>query len=189
MVLSKKFWGNATWATIHYLALTNNKIAYIKFIESLQYILPCKECRGHLQTNLRQFPINKQQLFYWSFTLHNHVNRQLNKIVLTNFMATEQYYRSTIRNLKTNFWNCFHSIIATYNPTTMKLPFLEFINSLRELLPYYIGFDDMVSRIKLTDTIMNSRDSLILWGYNIHNNIERLVDYQTFKTFYTPTLT
>lgn len=84
---SRNFWGPTIWKTIHIMALSytpDKKDHFKKFINELQYLLPCEECRHHLRQNLKILPIddylqNNHQAFMWSYMLHDIVNKQLGK--------------------------------------------------------------------------------------------------------------
>lgn len=86
----RKFWGPCLWKSIHSLAaaydphIPGAADAYVSFIHSLVYTLPCKACREHLKQNLERHPIepyltSNDQLFLWSYHLHDLVNRQLGR--------------------------------------------------------------------------------------------------------------
>lgn len=83
----KKFWGPKLWSTIHCLAAayTPDQKEYFKsFLNNLTKLLPCDVCREHFKKNLKQLDVNKYldnkyQLFYWSYLLHDMVNKQLGK--------------------------------------------------------------------------------------------------------------
>lgn len=86
----KLFWGRKIWATMHLYAANfnpseNSKKAFIKFITSLAYILPCDECRKHYIINLKNHPLkdsdfeSAEKLYTWTFQLHKIVNDQLGK--------------------------------------------------------------------------------------------------------------
>lgn len=86
----KLFWGRKIWATMHLFSANiilsqENTQAFIDFITSLAYLLPCDECRGHYIKNLEEFPLrdkdfsSPENLYKWTFLLHSVVNKQLGK--------------------------------------------------------------------------------------------------------------
>lgn len=87
----KMFWGPKIWASFHILAANykpsaENRKAFINFVSSMAYILPCDECRQHYIKNLSVIPLREkyflspESLYQWTFKLHSLVNSQLGKI-------------------------------------------------------------------------------------------------------------
>jgi len=99
-------WGPLFWNTMHVVSLgyTNNpsqdeQTAVIQFYKSLEFVIPCPICRAHYSKFLKEMPVennvtNRDTLVKWLFDLHNKVNKQLNKSVIT----WEQYI-AHIKNL------------------------------------------------------------------------------------------
>jgi hypothetical protein len=62
-------------------ATRTEKKAMKQFLESLQYTLPCNECREHYGRYLEFNPPkldNRRGLFKWIVDLHNYVNNETN---------------------------------------------------------------------------------------------------------------
>jgi hypothetical protein len=88
--MQNRSWAHPTWRVIHGLAACYpinatdyDSKAYEEFIYSLQYIIPCHICRHHLKQNLSNLNIKhylrgRRDAFYFSYNLHELVNRQLN---------------------------------------------------------------------------------------------------------------
>lgn len=88
-------WGPVFWTTIHITALAYpqkpsyaEKKAAKEFFESLPFLLPCPVCKEHLKTHIRKHPITphldrRDDLFKYTVTLHNEVNKSLNKPTYT----------------------------------------------------------------------------------------------------------
>lgn len=85
---NKDFWGPCMWRSIHSMAAVytpENASSFYNFIVSLMSILPCASCRNNLRKNLREIPPLKdylddnQKLFYWTYLLHDKVNKELGK--------------------------------------------------------------------------------------------------------------
>lgn len=84
-----KFWGPCAWKTIHSYAASfvptcENKKAFINFINSQIKLLPCEKCRAHFLKNLKEINIenylnSNDDLFLWTYFLHDRVNKSLNK--------------------------------------------------------------------------------------------------------------
>ena len=84
-------WGAAAWRFLHCVTLTYPQRPSWRarqdmkdFLHSLGPILPCRLCRTHYQSFLRQHPVdsalkNRVTLVQWMMDLHNEVNRRLDK--------------------------------------------------------------------------------------------------------------
>ena len=84
-------WGPIFWTTMHIVTLgyshfptEDEQNAATNFFESLQYMIPCPICKEHYKQVLTKLPVkdavhSKQALIRWAFTIHNEVNKQLEK--------------------------------------------------------------------------------------------------------------
>lgn len=88
MSYSPAFFGPPLWKIIHAFAASattqDKRNEYKKFIETLTLLIPCDTCRIHYIENLKEhsiepFMASNIQLFYWSWKLHDTVNKQTNK--------------------------------------------------------------------------------------------------------------
>jgi hypothetical protein len=91
MNLNTSIWGPSLWRVLHSFAFSLNyekdqsvyskkKQELLHFIESLQLLLPCEECRLHFQEYIQLHnPKKAQNLAYWTFDLHNSVNQRIGK--------------------------------------------------------------------------------------------------------------
>jgi hypothetical protein len=94
-------WSHPTWKMIHYYPTKYNRstdyaLSYKAFISCLQFLLPCPKCRDHLKNNLADHPIDDyfgsiNDLFMWSYGLHQVVNSQLGKKGITASTARYLY--------------------------------------------------------------------------------------------------
>lgn len=97
--MSPSVWGPIVWTTMHIVSLgyshspnAEEKQAAIDFYQSLVHMIPCPICREHYKMFLAKYPVkdavgNRNDLIYWVFMIHNKVNEQLGKPVL----SMEQY--------------------------------------------------------------------------------------------------
>jgi len=78
---NKELLGQGTWRFLHSIVehverTKDNEQLFQNFIQSLQYLYPCKECRNHLQEmtfdDIEMTPL-------WLCNFHNKVNIQLKK--------------------------------------------------------------------------------------------------------------
>jgi hypothetical protein len=105
MNLPPSSWGPFFWHTIHIVALGyptkptyGHKKAAKEFIESLAFLIPCPICREHFIQHLKEAPISpfldrREDLFKWTVTLHNKVNKTLNKPLVSELEAIQFYIR------------------------------------------------------------------------------------------------
>jgi hypothetical protein len=196
------FWGPHVWKMIHCSALCftpNKKHSFFSFIYSLPDLLPCHVCRLHLRQNLQTFPLteyhlqNKDTLFYWTYTLHDIVNKQLGKLS-PPLDTIKQYY---IHHLEyphfwgPSYWFSIHSISSQFSPSS-SYAFKRFIYSLPALLPCSQCSSlttQSLRAISLTDDFLNSKESLLFWSYQFHDYINTQLgksspSFQSIRNFY-----
>jgi hypothetical protein len=102
--ISPKLWGRQGWHFIHIVALSypdipteKEKEGYLKFLYSLQDVLPCSSCAEHWRMKLEAFPPkmgSRTELFNWTVDMHNLVNKQNGK--------KEISYQEALDELKKN---------------------------------------------------------------------------------------
>ncbi|AHA45988.1 disulfide oxidoreductase [Insectomime virus] len=85
---NKEFWGPCLWRTIHSFAATytpERAQEFSNFIFLLQHLLPCTTCKDNYKKNLRELPPlrnflgSRDKVFYWTYLLHDKVNKELGK--------------------------------------------------------------------------------------------------------------
>ena len=94
-----EFVGPIKWASIHLTcaSYTPDKCKQIKEWIKLEFdLLPCKECRSHAAEMLKKYPVemysaNNEDLFFWSYIIHDEVNRRLGK-KSPPYPEVKQYY-------------------------------------------------------------------------------------------------
>jgi hypothetical protein len=100
--IDKYDWGRPLWFILHTIALyapeplTESFKNYKQILTCLQYLLPCPKCRFHLSENLLKINLDtcartRQDLFKCSWDLHNIVNKDTNKPVLSFYEALQIY--------------------------------------------------------------------------------------------------
>lgn len=85
-------WGPPLWHYLHTMSFnypvdpsTQEKKNYLKFMQSLVHVLPCKYCRDNLKKNYKQLPLtmhvmkSRDSFSKYVFNLHELVNKMLNK--------------------------------------------------------------------------------------------------------------
>ena len=96
--MDPKIWGPSMWFYLHSMTFqycqdktcaTIPEMEEMKtFLESLQYTLPCLECRQNYARHLKVYPIrlgNRRELFNWVVDLHNAVNRETNAKLIQKY--------------------------------------------------------------------------------------------------------
>ena len=106
-------WGPSGWKFMHYVALgypddptEKDKSSYKDFYESLSDILPCQGCANHYKENITKFPIDsslkdRDSLLHWTVDIHNEVNKQTGKKILSYDDALELYTKKQFPVLET----------------------------------------------------------------------------------------
>ena len=101
--MESKIWGPPTWFFLHTLTFNypdkptyKDKSNYYDFFNNLQYILPCDICQKNYQKHLKEFPISpyldsKKTLVEWLVHIHNLVNKENNKPLLTSSEIIKKY--------------------------------------------------------------------------------------------------
>lgn len=85
-------WGPSLWHYLHTMSFNypmnptiSDKNKYRKFIELLEFVLPCKYCRMNLKNNFKILPLtksvmkNRNTFSKYIYDLHEHVNKMLGK--------------------------------------------------------------------------------------------------------------
>ena len=105
--MNPKIWGSHAWIFIHSIAYSypenpskEEKNAIIDFLNSLQFILPCKTCsklyKDDIKTmmySVNKASINRSNLIPWINEMHNKVNKNINKKEWTD-KEFEKHYNS-----------------------------------------------------------------------------------------------
>jgi hypothetical protein len=93
--MSTNIWGPILWNAMHIVSLgysetpnDEEKQSAIHFYNSLKSMIPCPICRHHYSLILKDDPVEKAvesrtTLVLWLFNIHNKVNEQLGKPVLS----------------------------------------------------------------------------------------------------------
>ena len=105
-MITKPDWANPMWFLIHYFAANfpekisqQQAVSYKTFIACMRYLLPCTECRGHMNNYITNNDIDpylgtRNDLFFWGFTFHNAVNARLKKQIIGLDVAFAMYIRT-----------------------------------------------------------------------------------------------
>ena len=103
-------WGPSMWHYLHTMSFNypvkptkKDKKYYKEFMESLQYVLPCKHCRENLVSNYKAHPLkecvfkDRDSFSRYVYQLHEVVNKMLGKnsgLTFCNVRERYEHFRS-----------------------------------------------------------------------------------------------
>jgi hypothetical protein len=104
--ITPDIWGPKLWKSIHFIALAypaspndEQKKNYKLFYESLANVIPCSICANNYKDHLKELPLNeavlkdRETLVKWTIDVHNLVNKETNKEILSHDKAIELIIR------------------------------------------------------------------------------------------------
>lgn len=113
-------WGKCAWDFTHLITLNypenpdvQTKLNYFTFFDSLQYVLPCEKCRVNLAKHYQKYPLtpevlsDKQNLVKWWIDIHNLVNHQTGKPLMSYQQALDNINQK-INNAESNNNSMFY---------------------------------------------------------------------------------
>lgn len=122
--ISPSVWGKSFWNTIYYVVISysdkptdDDKIHVKNFLESLQFVLPCENCRYHYGENLKRSPITNEvlasrvNLLVWTVNVNNEVNKRLGKPAITVEKIIQKYTQNNDNNDINDNWKFIATII------------------------------------------------------------------------------
>jgi len=193
--MDTRFWGPDGWKLFHTIAMKypnnptdDDKNLHKMFYNILQDVLPCKYCRISYREYIAELPIekslkNKEDMFKWSYNIHNKVNGKLRKqghIKYPNPSYEEVYkiYESDTYKDICLLGTCFlKSIIYNFpekgDNERLKLMYYSFFNLFIDIYPN-------TNKSILTEynneypimNNMNNRDNIKKWFYILNLNLE-----------------
>lgn len=103
-------WGPSLWMILHSAAERigtqyfkripqEESRIWLGLLRSLQFTLPCPQCKKHYSTYLLKHPIlsfTKEYIREWLFELHNNVNKDTNKENVITLEQLEKIYSQPI---------------------------------------------------------------------------------------------
>jgi mitochondrial FAD-linked sulfhydryl oxidase len=109
--MDPKVWGPGLWLALHSITLNyphypteKEKEEITNFFILTGKVLPCFYCRDNFRRHLKEYPINvdsKTELVNWLIDIHNDVNKEIGKPVLSRKEALEKIlcmYRKEYQN-------------------------------------------------------------------------------------------
>lgn len=86
-------WGSSVWNSIHFIAAgypkkptSQQKKNYCQYFKALSNVLPCASCSISFKKYMKILPLrnylnSRKRLLYWTYLVHNKVNKKLKKKV------------------------------------------------------------------------------------------------------------
>lgn len=121
--MKPELWGQYLWKSIHFIALgypdnpsEQELQAYKYFYSNLWQVIPCLKCANNYKRHLEELPIDdfltsKKDLFEWTVNLHNIVNKELGKPIMSKEIAFALYTMPT-KNFNITTWSVVLFIVA-----------------------------------------------------------------------------
>ena len=111
-----EIWGPHMWMSIHSIAISfpdnpsqSDKKNYKQFFSHLSKVLPCKSCSISFRKYMKILPIEKyltsrKRLLYWTYLIHNKVNKKLNKNIKVSWGGVrKKYFKLSKLNCKNKY--------------------------------------------------------------------------------------
>ena len=102
------YWGNRQWYWYHIMSYTSpevidlkNKKFYVELLFLMTTLLPCQKCYNHFTSYLKKTPVdfnNRETMIKWFITAHNHVNKLLNKPIISLEESNNLYLKNGKEN-------------------------------------------------------------------------------------------
>ena len=101
--MDPEIWGPGTWLFIHSIAINYPEVPnsmerkdMYNFFTTLAQVIPCTKCKDNYIKHLNMLPLsshldNRNDLFNWTVEMHNMVNLELGKPVISTDEAIKIY--------------------------------------------------------------------------------------------------
>jgi len=101
--MNQNIWGPHLWFSLHTMSFNyplkptdEDKTNYKNFFNNLQNIIPCSVCKKNYKRHIVEHPIedfldNRQTLVYWVIDMHNMVNAEIGKKILSYEIVIKKY--------------------------------------------------------------------------------------------------
>lgn len=101
--MNQNIWGPHLWFSLHTISFNyplsptlEEKENYKNFFTNLQYVIPCSICKKNYIRHIKEHPIdnslnNRKDLVYWLIDMHNMVNAEIGKKILSYDVVIKKY--------------------------------------------------------------------------------------------------
>lgn len=196
-------YGPILWNLIHKFSFCKFKPYYI-FICTLKTLIPCPICKHHYQENMNIVPIlyykKQNNLFYWSYLIHDRVNI-LNNKQSPNFKTLKYTYKYNLKNSNL-LLNEILFMLFTFAPyVKTSIDFQAFVTSLYDMFPSskesklfknaLIEYPLIVKNNLKINNIDNNIENYFNWVYRIYYYIKykenkSVYRYGRLKQYFVP---
>lgn len=121
--MQPNIWGKYLWISLHFIAIgypmnpsEKDKAQYYSFFTNLYQVLPCETCANHYKELLKTIPLDtnaltsRENLFKWTFLIHNAVNKDIQKKEL-RYEDVKTLYTKTLVDKNEEFQNIFQELV------------------------------------------------------------------------------
>jgi hypothetical protein len=101
--MNQNIWGPHLWFSLHTISFNyplepkeDEKEQYNNFFLNLENVIPCSICKKNYKRHLKEHPIkdyltNRKTLVYWVIDMHNMVNGEIGKKILSYDVVIKKY--------------------------------------------------------------------------------------------------
>jgi hypothetical protein len=101
--MNQNIWGPHLWFSLHTISFNyplkptiEDKNNYKNFFLNLQEVIPCSVCKKNYKRHLNEHPLedyldNRKSLVYWVIDMHNMVNAEIGKKILSYDIVIKKY--------------------------------------------------------------------------------------------------
>ena len=123
--MNQNIWGPHLWFSLHTISFVyplnpnnNDKENYKNFFLSLKNVIPCVICKKNYIRHLNEHPVenflnSRRDLVYWVIDMHNLVNGEIGKKILSYETVMKKY--ETVFNKKIELESNNNSELPEYN--------------------------------------------------------------------------
>lgn len=109
--MNQNIWGAHLWFSLHTITFTypltpslEDKQQFKNFFISLQNVVPCSICQKNYKRHLKESPLdnhlnNRKDLVYWLIDVHNMVNSEIGKKIMSYETVIKKYENVYNKNL------------------------------------------------------------------------------------------
>jgi hypothetical protein len=144
--MNQNIWGPHLWFSLHSISFNyplkpsiEDKNNYKNFFLNLQEAIPCSVCKKNYKRHLNEHPIqdyldNRKSLVYWVIDMHNMVNAEIGKKILSYDIVIKKYEDVYKKKIELNNENIDE---INYNEIKLK-PSVDYIKLIYGIFTLFI---------------------------------------------------
>jgi hypothetical protein len=125
--MNQNIWGSHLWFSLHTITFnypieptTTDKEEYKQFFINLQNVIPCSVCKKNYKRHINEHPIdnflnNRKDLVYWLIDMHNMVNGEIGKKILSYDIVIKKYEKVYGKKIKLDNNDTLNNILNNTN--------------------------------------------------------------------------